>query len=295
MNLTQFVQISHDQVTTTSEHIATAFNKQHKNVLQKIDEIIADIPTDFARENFKEITVSKTSNLGVGTIQSRAYELSKDGFMLLVMGFTGKIAMQIKIAYIQAFNAMAEQLSGSLKAIPQSQTSVSDRAPLRNAVIALAHKKGVDYSSAYNIVHQRFGVAHIDELPIEMLDQAVQYIHALTIDKSITGEVLDKISGSLLPQVYQDNPPLNDLKTVLKYITYLQAYILTTHRLVEYLRPEIATPARTFAHEISIFAERLACHYRLPFTDFCDLWRSPSVLEQQPDWVKLCLKGFNAA
>lgn len=41
------------------------------------------------------------------------FEMTKDGFMLLVMGYKTKKAMAIKISYIKAFNAMAEQISQS--------------------------------------------------------------------------------------------------------------------------------------------------------------------------------------
>lgn len=187
MQLTQFIQVQNNQVTTTSEFIAKAFNKQHKNVLLKIDELLSEIPANFATQNFKEIMIEKNSNLGNGKIQTRAYELTKDGFMLLVMGFTGKAALTLKIAYIEAFNAMAEQikqLSGSLK----PQTTAEQRTPLRQAVSALVGKKHIDYADAYSLIHHRFGVASIEDLTHEQIPQAVEYIHRLILD----GEVLDK-------------------------------------------------------------------------------------------------------
>ncbi|ULJ67469.1 Rha family transcriptional regulator [Wielerella bovis] len=51
--LTQYIQTSNNQVTTTSEFIAQAFGKQHKNVLAKIEEIAKEIKADFFELNFK--------------------------------------------------------------------------------------------------------------------------------------------------------------------------------------------------------------------------------------------------
>ena len=140
VNFQKFVQIHNNQTVTTSEFIAQAFKKQHKDVLRNIDNLLADIAPDFATQNFKEVEVNRPSPLTGSPIKSRAYELTKDGFMLLVMGFTGKAALAIKIAYIQAFNQMAQMLSGSLK--PDfhltAQTTPDERKPLRDAVFALA-------------------------------------------------------------------------------------------------------------------------------------------------------------
>lgn len=124
INVQDFVQIKNSQTVTTSEFIAQAFKKRHDHVLRDIDNLLANIDPAFAAQNFRETEISTQNNLGF-TVKNRAYELTKDGFMLLVMGFTGKAALAIKIAYIQAFNQMAQMLSGSLKtktALPNGLT-----------------------------------------------------------------------------------------------------------------------------------------------------------------------------
>lgn len=112
INFQDFVQIHNNQAVTTSEFIAKAFGKAHKNVLAKIDELLTQVPDSFGKLNFKP--TEKVSKQTFGERKERAYELTKDGFMLLVMGFTGKAAMSIKIAYIEAFNAMAAALQNPL-------------------------------------------------------------------------------------------------------------------------------------------------------------------------------------
>ena len=75
----------------------------------------------------------------------------------------------------------------------QPKTTVADRTPLRQAVSALVGKCNIDYSSAYNMVHQRFGVESIEEIAADKLPDAVAYIHALTLHSGLFGEVLDRL------------------------------------------------------------------------------------------------------
>lgn len=82
-------------------------------------------------------------------------------------------------------------LSGSLQ--PKlAKTTVADRTPLRQAVSALVGKCNIDYSSAYNMVHQRFGVESIEEIAADKLPDAIAYIHVLTLHSGLVGEVLEK-------------------------------------------------------------------------------------------------------
>ena len=74
----------------------------------------------------------------------------------------------------------------------QPKTTVADRTPLRQAVSALVGKCNIDYSSAYSMVHQRFGVESIEEIAADKLPDAIAYIHALTLHSGLVGEVLEK-------------------------------------------------------------------------------------------------------
>lgn len=72
------------------------------------------------------------------------------------------------------------------------KTTVADRTPLRQAVSALVGRCGFDYSAAYHLVHQRFGVGSIEEIAVEDLPEAVEYVHMLTVYGAMYGEVLEK-------------------------------------------------------------------------------------------------------
>ncbi|MDJ6541530.1 Rha family transcriptional regulator [Salmonella enterica] len=102
--------LSHPQVTvengravTTSVAVAEYFRKMHKDVLKKIDNI--DCSTEFAERNFapSEYTDSTGRTLP-------AYQITKNGFVFLVMGFTGKRAAAFKEAYIAEFDRMENEL-----------------------------------------------------------------------------------------------------------------------------------------------------------------------------------------
>lgn len=88
-----------------SYHIAEHFSKAHKDVLRAIDRVRDECGAEFNRRNFTPIDYLD----GKGRLY-RAYSLSKDGFTLIVMGFTGAKATEWKIKYIDAFNAMEAQI-----------------------------------------------------------------------------------------------------------------------------------------------------------------------------------------
>ncbi|HGJ8316745.1 TPA: Bro-N domain-containing protein [Neisseria gonorrhoeae] len=72
------------------------------------------------------------------------------------------------------------------------KTTADDRTGLRQAVAALVGRKGIDYSSAYSMIHQRFNVESVEGIPAGKLPEAVAYVHALTLHTGLTGEVLDR-------------------------------------------------------------------------------------------------------
>lgn len=88
---------------TTSRIVARCFGKQHKNVLQAVDRL--DCSDEFRRLNFQPSEYRNTQ----GKTQ-RECQMTRDGFMFLVMGMTGAEAAARKQAFISAFNDMEERL-----------------------------------------------------------------------------------------------------------------------------------------------------------------------------------------
>lgn len=103
------ITINNNRAVTTSIAIANYFEKSHDNVLKKIRAVMIDCPPSYHVVNFNEVVRDVPG--GDGAVrQMPMFELTRDAFVLIVMGFTGKKALQWKIDYINAFNKMEEEL-----------------------------------------------------------------------------------------------------------------------------------------------------------------------------------------
>lgn len=104
-----------------SLEVAERFHKRHKNVVQTIERLAensADVKVMFQRSSYKD---------SYDREQPKFY-MNRDGFSLLTMGFTGPEALQWKLDYIKAFNAMEkllqEQQSSEWKFFRQQGKSI---------------------------------------------------------------------------------------------------------------------------------------------------------------------------
>lgn len=70
----------------------------------------------------------------------------------------------------------------------ERKTTADDRTGLRNAVNMLVSKKGLIYSDAYHLIHQRFNVESIEDLTLEQLPQAVEYVHRIVLEGELIVE-----------------------------------------------------------------------------------------------------------
>lgn len=107
LNLEGLVTLNGTKPVTTSLRIAEVFGKKHCDVLRAIESL--EIPEDFRKRNFASSGYQAQNGLGK-TVNYKMYLITRDGFTLLAMGFTGKRAMQFKLAYINAFNEMERRL-----------------------------------------------------------------------------------------------------------------------------------------------------------------------------------------
>lgn len=97
--MNELVYLKNDEAVCDSLQVAEKFGKEHKNVLQSIDNLIA--------ENSAVKIMFKISSYKSGNGQSyRKFYMNRDGFSLLAMGFTGREALEWKLQYIRAFNQM---------------------------------------------------------------------------------------------------------------------------------------------------------------------------------------------
>lgn len=95
--------------TTTSLDVARHFGKRHDNVLDSIRRLLAQLPAERAL-NFQETFIDVPGPNGA-TRSEPAYRITRDGFTLLAMGFTGARALEFKLAYLDAFNRMEAEVA----------------------------------------------------------------------------------------------------------------------------------------------------------------------------------------
>lgn len=98
----KLVSVNHGQLVTDSRKVAEHFGKQHKDVLKAIDHLVAQ--NCATKDMFLEQTREYRGQ------NFRYYLMNRDGFSLLVMGFTGKAALEWKLKFLEAFNAMEKAL-----------------------------------------------------------------------------------------------------------------------------------------------------------------------------------------
>lgn len=115
------VYLSDNVPVVTSRNVAEYFHKRHDHVLRDIDNLVNElnamgVSPKLGRPMFQEITYTHNQNK-----QSyREFEMTRDGFTLLAMGFTGKEALGWKLKYIDAFNRMEEYIKGGGSPLPDA-------------------------------------------------------------------------------------------------------------------------------------------------------------------------------
>ncbi|WP_019543917.1 Rha family transcriptional regulator [Selenomonas bovis] len=184
MSMSDLVRINSNQVVTDSRSVAEHFEKQHKHVLEAIDNLVA--------EN------SATKNMFYETSREyrgqsfRYFLMNRDGFSLLVMGFTGAKAFEWKIKYINAFNEMEKSIkTPQLTPNPHYRTrmigtairDVGKTSEELEKVFGVAH--GMALAVSMNLVGEAYGV---DMAPCKALLPAakeVSYLNASGVAERI--------------------------------------------------------------------------------------------------------------
>ena len=181
------VSLHSGRPATTSLEVAKFFSKRHDHVVRSIQDLISNTPKSFSAPNCGAAEYSDEQGK-----PRPMFILYRDGFMLLVMGYTGKKALAMKLAYIEAFNRMEEELArqkeaarnitqdivdfpGTLSITP---SSVADRKPLRALVGSWAKLSNAPFDACWNQLKAAFNLANIKELPQEWIPDAIQWVQA---------------------------------------------------------------------------------------------------------------------
>lgn len=108
--LVEVKRINKSEMTVVSSlDVAGTFEKEHKHVLEDVRRISENLSTAEFSALFYESEYRASNGK-----KNPMYLMNRDGFTLLVMGYTGEKAMKFKLAYIKQFNAMEKALQGKL-------------------------------------------------------------------------------------------------------------------------------------------------------------------------------------
>lgn len=218
--MNQLVFKSNDQVVTSSRNIARDFEKKHQHVLRDIDSLKGVV------QNWTDLFYETTYIHEQNKQEYRQYLMNRDGFTLLVMGFTGKTAMKFKLDYINAFNEMEKELTKPNKTKLLLETALKHEEEIeviKSDVNYLKETMRIDGAQEYKInrlgkkqvikslggyqspayqelsskvfarfwrdFKQHFMIPRYSELPKSQFDEAIEFIQAWQPDTSTRLEI----------------------------------------------------------------------------------------------------------
>ena len=189
--LVEIMRMGKEEVTVvTSLDVAETFSREHKNVLRDIREL--QCSEDFRRLNFEQSEYLNEQNH-----KQPMFYMTRDGFTILAMGYTGEKAMKFKEAYIRQFNAMEKVLIGKLR---EREKGIAVRQALTNALKESQENErmhGYAYSTYTDVIYKPlFGKSakqFRDELGITKKDDLRDYFDADDLKKIQSKEML--VSG----------------------------------------------------------------------------------------------------
>lgn len=207
--MSELVFKENNQILTTSRNVARDFEKEHRNITRGIESLLKNEHTP------EDCFIESTYIHPVNRQRYKEYLINKDGFTLLVMGFTGNEAMKFKVNYMNAFNEMEKQLNQPMSptelALLQAQNvyeleqrveqqdskivsiekkveneitlSYGEQRRLQKAVARRVYElydnkedRPLAFSSIYREIKDRFAVASYKDVRRQDLQAAINYI-----------------------------------------------------------------------------------------------------------------------
>ena len=147
--MSNLVEVRNQQVVASSKQVAEHFGKRHDKLFFEIGRMYGELVADKkgVAQNGGHPMFYLNEYVHPQNKQTyQEYLMNRDGFALLVMGFTGKKALEWKLKYIEAFNAMEKQLK---------TPKLSPNPHYRTRMIKTAVK---DISETADVIAQYFGV-----------------------------------------------------------------------------------------------------------------------------------------
>ena len=101
--MNQLVKNNNGELMTTSKIVSDVFGRAHRDVIKAINQL--ECSDDFRARNFSQSSYTSPQNKVL-----KCFDITRDGFSFLCMGFTGKKAAEWKEKYISTFNQMEKVL-----------------------------------------------------------------------------------------------------------------------------------------------------------------------------------------
>ena len=165
---------AHDTARVDSLFVAEFFEKNHKEVLRDIRKIID--PTSGLSEEFRQRNFAPSSYINNQNKKQPCFCMTRDGFTLLAMGYTGHQAMKFKELYIRRFSEM--------EVFIQTLVETRQEFPLLTANIKLVHEHPKPY-------HFSNEADMLNRLAIGMTAKEFRKLHGLKDGESIRTHLTD--------------------------------------------------------------------------------------------------------
>lgn len=193
------VTVVNGAVRTTSVEVSKAFKKRHDNVVRDIEQIMSQVVDNSKLLIFEELEITYKNGVGK-TVPRKAYSMNKNAFMLLVMGFTGPEALNVKVGYIGIFDRMEAKLRELQCGMVQPELPM-DCAPAVAGAFSKLRYKGVEVIPSDEL-RKRLGITR-GQLsawlyPHRPMVEGVDMFH-------IDG-VTDKLAFQMIKAGYEVNP-----------------------------------------------------------------------------------------
>jgi len=162
-------------IKTTSLKVAEFFGKRHTHVLRAIQNL--ECSAEFHALNFGLVEY-----LDAKGEKRPAYEMTKNGFIFLAMGFTGKEAAKWKESYINAFDQLEAKLQQlqkpqyGLKSLASPFISEAEAAQFKKSIEAFCKSDGKAYPILYRKIYEHYGITTYKNIPAGKLAEAARLL-----------------------------------------------------------------------------------------------------------------------
>lgn len=222
MNELELVTIKGNKATVSSLEVADHFGKRHDNVMNAIENVMKNVSADFNHLNFKAV-----SYVDAKGEKRKCYEMTRDGFSMVVMGFTGKKAFEWKEKYINAFNRMEQlllekQTQDWIETRKQGKLVRRAETDVIKKLVEYAKEQGSTHSDMLYMTYSKLankcaGITKRDNATVEQLNKLSIYEN---IAESILKDCMKK--GIHYKEIYQIT---KERFNMIRNITFLEQAI----------------------------------------------------------------------